>query len=301
MRAIGALVLVAAALGCEQGHGLGGGGTDMVPPLTEWVYFAAVGDYGSDDTHELAVANLVKAHDVEFVITLGDNNYPNGESTTIDMNIGKYYSQYIGGYMGRYGMGSPVNLFFPCIGNHDWYSMPPLQPYLDYFPDLPGNKRYFDFEMGLVHFYIVDSDMHEPDGYTPTSVQGQWLKQALAQPTTSCYRIVYFHHPAFSSGDFGAPWMRWPFEEWGADAVMAGHEHFYERLKVGGIRYFTNGLGGANRFGFSTIDPQSEVRFNDDWGAMFITATKQNIVYQFYEADGGKIDELITPPKQPCP
>jgi hypothetical protein len=287
--ALAALLLV----GCSEGHPE----LQMVPRAT----FAAVGDYGSDDTHELDVANLVKAHDVEFVITLGDNNYPSGERATIDMNIGKYYSQYIGGYMGRYGLGSPINLFFPSVGNHEWYGPEMLQPYLDYFPDLPGNKRYFTFQMGLVQFFVVDSDPHEPDGNTPTSVQGQWLEDALAQPTSACYKVVYFHHPPFSSGDFASPWMRWPFAAWGADAVLAGHDHIYERLSVDGIYYFVNGLGGSNRFGFNNIDPHSQLRFNDDWGAMFVTAGKQQITYQFYEADGGKIDEVNVPPRSPCP
>ena len=302
--AAAATACVLGAPGCHEGHpelaNLGRPGADMELPPSERVLFAAVGDYGSDDTHELDVANLVKAHDVEFVITMGDNNYPNGERSTIDMNIGKYYSQYIGGYLGRYGIGSPINLFFPCVGNHEWYGPEMLKPYLDYFPDLPGNKRYFDFKMGLVHFYVVDSDPHEPDGNTPTSVQGQWLQEALAQPTDACYRVVYFHHPPFSSGDFALPTMRWPFAQWGADAVLSGHDHTYERLRVDGIPYFVNGLGGANRFGFNTIDPHSELRFAADWGAMFVTATRQSITYQFYEADGGKIDELMVPPRAPC-
>lgn len=310
-RALLAFAVAASAAACSEGHpgladmappDLADWGDDLALPPTERVYFAAIGDYGSDDLHEGDVANLVMAHDAAFVITMGDNNYPNGERSTIDTNIGKYYSRYIGGYMGMFGMGSPVNLFFPCLGNHDWYDSEGIQPYVDYFPDLPGNKRYFDFQIGLVHFYVVDSDPHEPDGNTATSVQAMWLKDALAQPTDACYKIVYFHHPPYSSGVFAEPEMQWPFAAWGADAVMSGHEHFYERLAVDGIPYFINGLGGANRFDFNTTpDPHSVVRFNEDWGAMFVTATKANITYQFYESDGGKEDELIVPPKAACP
>ena len=300
-----ACLLVISVAGCHEGDGLQNlppPNSDLLPPPSDRVLFAAIGDYGSDDVHEGDVANLVSTMDPEFVITMGDNNYPNGARSTIDMNIGQYYSKYIGGYMGKYGIGSPINLFFPCVGNHEWYDSEGLQPYLDYFPDLPGNKRYFDFQMGLVHFYVVDSDPHEPDGNGPRSTQAMWLQQTLAQPTDACYKIVYFHHPPYSSGTFAVPWMQWPFAAWGADAVMSGHEHFYERLVVDGIPYFVNGLGGGNRFDFvPTPDTHSLFRFNEDWGAMFVAATKQSITYTFYSADGGKIDELTVTPKAPCP
>src|SRR4051812_45485396 len=83
--------------------------------------FAAIGDYGTNDPKEAAVAQLVKNWKPEFIITLGDNNYSGGESTTIDQNVGKYYHEYILNYHGSYGAGSiGVQRFFPCFGNHDW-------------------------------------------------------------------------------------------------------------------------------------------------------------------------------------
>lgn len=74
---------------------------------------------------------------VDFIITVGDNNYPDGEASTIDNNIGQYYRKYIDNYQGTYpGSDPPINRFFPSLGNHDWHQVPPI-PYLDYF-DLPG-------------------------------------------------------------------------------------------------------------------------------------------------------------------
>ena len=71
--------------------------------------FAVIGDYGTDTANELAVANLVKSWDPAFVITAGDNNYDVGSAATIDRNIGKYYQEFIGSYVGTYGPGSPTN------------------------------------------------------------------------------------------------------------------------------------------------------------------------------------------------
>jgi tartrate-resistant acid phosphatase type 5 len=302
------LAVAVLATACDQGHeelephrDLGAAVADGAPPPSDDVYFAAIGDFGSNEDSELWVSQLVERRDPQFVITLGDNNYPSGERSTIDTNIGQYYSKYIGGYMGRYGLGSPINLFFPCVGNHEWYSSEGVQPHVDYFSELPGNRRYFDFQMGLVHFYVVDSDDHEPDGIDLGSTQAQWLEETLAKPTTACYKIVYFHHPPYSSGIYAWPRIRWPFAKWGADAIIAGHDHIYERLSVDDIPYFTNGLGGASRFEFRQVDPHSQLRFAGDWGAQFIRATRREITYQFVDIHDNVVDTLTVQPRRPCP
>ena len=209
---------------------------------------AAIGDYGEDVSEEGQVANLVRSWKPDQVITLGDNNYQAGAASTIDANIGKYYHDFIGNYRGSYGAGSATNKFWPSPGNHDW-AAPNLTPYTDYFT-LPGNERYYDVDLGLVHLYAMDSDEHEPDGNKATSKQALWLKDKLAA-SKSCYDLVYFHYPAYSTGDHGSDTdLRWPFETWGADAVMSGHDHSYERFQVGGIPYFVNGLGAAGIYKF---------------------------------------------------
>src|SRR5262249_29155524 len=158
-------------------------------------------------------------------VTTGDNNYPNGEKATIDQNIGKYYAEFIGNYHGQFGPGSQVNRFWPSPGNHDWVSG--IAPYVEYFT-LPGNERYYDVDLGLVHLYALDSDPQEPDGVTATSVQAKWLKARL-KASKSCYDLVYFHHASYSSARHGSTEnMRWPFHEWGAEAVFTGHDHTYE-------------------------------------------------------------------------
>lgn len=63
------------------------------------------------------------------------------------------------------------------------------------------------------------------------------------------------HHAPFSSGSSHGsnPRVQWPFQAWGADVVLSGHDHLYERiLKTGGFPYFVNGLGGASIYGFGS-------------------------------------------------
>jgi tartrate-resistant acid phosphatase type 5 len=251
---------------------------------TNAVRFAVIGDFGSAGQAEQDVANLVKSWKPDFIITVGDNNYSDGAASTIDPNIGQYYHEFIYPYKGRYGAGATVNRFFPSLGNHDWKTSG-ARPYLDYFT-LPGNERYYDFAWGPVHFFAVDSDSHEPDGTTSTSRQGVWLQSKLAAATER-WKLVYFHHPPYSSGEHGSSTgMRWPFQQWGASAVLTGHDHNYERLLVQGFPYFVVGTGGKSLRQIGAAVAGSQVRHSDDYGAMLVTATAEKITFQYYTRAG---------------
>lgn len=250
------------------------------PPIR----FAIIGDYGMGSGAVADVAALILCWQPDFIITTGDNNYPIGAAATIDANIGQFFHAFIARYTGNYGAGADVNRFFPTLGNHDW-STDRAQPYLDYFT-LPGNERYYDFVWGPVHFFALDSDDREPDGVGSSSVQAAWLQAGLAA-STSAWNVVYFHHPPYSSGRHGSTdWMRWPFSVWGADAVLSGHDHTYERLLVDGIPYFVNGVGGAARYEFRTPLPESQFCYNAGYGAMLIAVNETEMHFEFYNRAG---------------
>ncbi len=253
--------------------------------------FAVIGDYGNASQSEADVAVLVKSWNPDFIVTVGDNNYPNGATSSIDENIGQYYHEYIFPYKGKYGAGADVRRFFPALGNHDWGNNGP-KPYYNYF-SFYNEKGYYDFTQGSVHFFILDSDPKEPDGTSATSKQAKWLKSGLAA-STAPFNIVVLHHAPYSSGDHGSNvYMQWPYKDWGADAVLAGHDHIYERLMVNNLPYFVNGIGGAELYGYGTILPESQVRFNQDFGAMRVEAGSTSIKFQAYTRSGVLIDEYI--------
>lgn len=265
--------------------------------------FAVIGDFGRSGAPEADVAELVKSWNPDFIVTTGDNNYPDGSIFTINNNIGKYYRDFVGSNSGNSGSGSSPNRFFPALGNHDWMSMtcqfdPCRGPYLGYF-SLPGNERYYDFIWGPVQFFILDSDPSEPDGISADSLQGVWLKQRLAD-STAAWKIVVFHHSPYSSGkEHGSiEYMRWPFQEWGASAVLSGHDHIYERVLVNGFPYFVNGLGGGSIYSFNVPIPGSAVRFNQDYGAMLIEADSQTLSFKFVTRTGYLIDQFTLPSKE---
>lgn len=250
--------------------------------------FAVIGDYGSDGPAELGVANMVKSWAPDFIITAGDNSYPSAITSTIDANIGKYYSDYIYPYTGTFTPVIPAaqNMFFPAIGNHDWdgaYGTPSLPyPYTDYFT-LAGNERYYDFVWGPVHFFAIDSDAREPDGNTQNSKQAAWLERKLAYSTAK-WRVVYLHHPPYSSGPHGSnASSQWPYQAWGATTVIGGHDHDYERIVKGSFPYFVNGLGGNPvTYTFTTPISGSAFRYASTWGAMLVTADDSQIKFEFY-------------------
>jgi hypothetical protein len=277
--------------------------------LEEPLVFAVVGDFGTNNSNEAAVANLISDDFVpEFIVTVGDNSYG---AAGMDVNVGQYYQAFIGDYSGAFGAGSATNRFFPAAGNHEWDDGGGIDAYLSFF-NLPGagiassntsgNERYYDFIQGPVHCFVVSSDAREPGGnlahdpLLPADVQAQWLKSALAA-STAPWKLVFLHHPPYSSGTgHGSETdVQWPFEAWGASAVIAGHDHTYERIlrddnSDGAVMpYFVNGLGGRERHGFPAngFVTGSAFRYAANFGAMRLVATSTRLDFEFHSIAGG--------------
>jgi tartrate-resistant acid phosphatase type 5 len=252
--------------------------------------FVIIGDYGASGPEEAKVATLAHSLKPDFIVTTGDNNYPLGAAETIDENVGRYFHEFIAPYKGTFGNGASGNAFFPCLGNHDWYSLG-ARPYLDFF-SLPNNERYYDVVRGSVQLFALDSDPNEPDGTSFDSVQGRWLEQRLKAATVP-WRVVYFHHPPYSSGPHGSTLgMRWPFREWGASIVYSGHDHTYERFDVAGFPYLVNGVGGNDLYQLVQPLPGSVVRHADVHGLVFVTVTPTELVSRFLDSRGQQLDAL---------
>ncbi len=277
---------------------------DLFAAHAEHIVIGCIGDFGSGTTNQENVARLVKSWKPDFIITTGDNNYPVGAVETIDRNIGQFYHQYIHPYRGLYGRGAATNRFFPSMGNHDWLTNK-AQAYFDYFA-LPGNERYYTFTNGPVQLFAVNMCKEEPDGVTNTSVQAQWLKRELAA-SRAPWRLVYFHQSPWSSGVVHGTWTgecdyaAWPFREWGASAILSGHDHLYERLNIGGLPCFVNGLGGES-WDYVRLPRVrgSQAVFSGDFGAMRIDATETNMVFRFITWQGKIADThvLRAPPRR---
>ena len=240
--------------------------------------FAVFGDFGNaEQSGEQAVAALVNSWNVDFILTTGDNSY---DSVPYDQAVGQQYSNYIGDYVGSYGAGSSLNRFFPTLGNHD-YAEIGVQNYLNYFT-LPDNERYYDFQIGSIHFFALDSNSSTPDGRTANSVQGQWY-QAAAAESQSTFNITYFHHaPYLATGD-GTVELQWDFEGADADVVFTGHVHDVFRINRDAdgdgvqLPYITSGLGGEET----------------DLGATLVTVFNNWLLIETYTPTGTLLDRYI--------
>ena len=287
-----------------NGNGDGDGGTSTMDPFV----FAVIGDYGNNSDEEGEVAELVKSWSPEFVITLGDNNYSDGELETIEENIGQYYCEFI------YNPDAPedlrcngpaaqeeVNRFFPSLGNHD-VREENGEPYLQYFT-LPGNERNYDFEWGPIQFFVIDSTPEDEDLECCDSDQAIWLREGL-ENSNAAFKLVYFHHSPYSTGDHGSDEdMQWPFEEWGAHAVMSGHEHIYQRIHKKtnlDFPYFVCGVSGKSDEDCGKEDLEDEDDFNvlcidGVHGAMKVLVTENDLTFQFLtiEEPGEVMDEFV--------
>jgi len=270
------------------------------------ITFAVIGDYGMDDSHARAVARLVDSWDPAFVITTGDDYYDEagGRGTgQYDESTGAHYGRWLAD-ISTTGDRQPsgeatTNAFFPALGNHDYSDAKPSpKTYLTYFK-LPGdgfenssdNERYYDYTQGPVHFFVLNSCEQEPHGTGKSSKQARWLEAQLARSDAE-WNVVYDHHPPYSSDTRhgSSEFMRWPFAQWGADAVLSGHAHTYERIERDGVVYFVNGLGGAGRYRFGAPVKGSKARYRSDWGAQKVTATVDTLTFEFFNVDGELID-----------
>jgi hypothetical protein len=91
--------------------------------------------------------------------------------------------------------------------------------------------------------------------------------------------------------------MRWPFAEWGADAVISGHAHIYERGMHDGIPYIVDGLGGAPRYALGTPVTGSVARYSSGWGAEKVTLSAAGLSFEFYNVKGALIDRYVVAAK----
>ena len=87
--------------------------------------------------------------------------------------------------------------------------------------------------------------------------------------------------------------VQWPYAAWGAHAVIAGHDHMYERLQENGLPYFVNGAGGKDLYPFKPWPVSgSVVRYNQDYGAQLINATAQCLNLSFFSRADVLIDSV---------
>ena len=246
---------------------------------------AALSDYGSGETTEQTVANMIAGWNPARIVTAGDN-YHYQNCSTYPTCVGAYYGTYV-----------TAQTFMPTMGNHD-YDNPPvgLTAWNNYFTWLPtspdAQRRWYDFVVGDVHFFMLDGNGNQ-------ATQSAWLATAVPA-STSVWNIAVIHQAPYSTGYYGdIAASQLPYGTYGIDFVISGHNHHYQRLvKADGgnvVRYFIDGYGGTDaanhsECGTNTSSAASEVCLADVPGALKITASDTAITFQYYASTGALQD-----------
>src|SRR5215210_6924317 len=235
-----------------------------------------------------ATSDLLLGLGLTAVLPLGDNQYEDGAAT-------KYQASYDPTW------GRLKALTRPVPGNHE-YATPAAAAYFSYFGAAAGDpaKGYYSYDLGGWHLIALNSNC--PGGCGAGSLQEQWLAADLAAHPGTC-TLAYWHHPRFSSGPHGndatsdAFWQ--DLYAAGADVILNGHDHVYERFApqspaaaadpAQGIRQFTVGTGGKNLTGFSVIRANSEVRNASAFGILEMTLYPIGYSWRFLSASGGTV------------
>jgi hypothetical protein len=223
------------------------------------------------------------------IATLGDNVYRSGSAR-----------EYEDCYGPTWGMENARTR--PVPGNHE-YGTPRARGFFGYFGAASGDHGtgYYSYDLGAWHVVALNSNCEAIGGCTANSAQGQWLRAELARHPATC-TLAYWHHPLFSSGKThgGDAAMRpiWKLlYAAGADVVLSGHEHNYERFApqdpgglpdpARGIREFVVGTGGESHYGFGKPLPTSERRNADTYGVLALTLHPTGYDWAFVPAGRG--------------
>ncbi|MDQ5844530.1 MAG: metallophosphoesterase [Acidobacteriota bacterium] len=245
------------------------------------VRFVLIGDTGTGTEKQQQLADLLlrsrQSFPYEFVLLVGDNLY-GGEKPADYKN--KFEDVY------RPIIDQKVK-FYAALGNHD----EPAQRFYEHF-NMDG-KEYYRFTKGNVAFYALNSNYMDKK-------QVDWMNSELAKDTSE-WKIAFFHHPPYSSGgkhgsDTQLREVVEPiFLKYGVNVVMAGHEHFYERLKPQkGIFYFISGAGGKLRSGdVKDNSPLTAKAFDKDMSFMLVEIADSFMYFQVLSRTGQTVDSGV--------
>jgi hypothetical protein len=242
------------------------------------VTFVGAGDISScDNNNDELTAQLLDGIP-GTIFAVGDNAYDSG---TLSQFTNCYDPTW-----GRY-----KDRIKPVPGNHE-YLTSGASGYFQYFNNIPS---YYAYNLGSWRIYALNSEID----VSASSEQVKWLEDDLAANPSQCV-LAYWHKPRWSSGThhgsnetFQTLWQI--LYSAGAEVVINGHEHNYERFApmnaTGqadplGLREFVVGTGGRDLYDFGTLLPNSEVHDDTSFGVLKFTLRPTGYDWQFVPVVG---------------
>ena len=248
---------------------------------------------------QLRTGNLLLKTDLWNVLPLGDTQYSDGA-----------YDKFLQSYDPAWGRSKYLQR--PVVGNHEYQTG--AKGYFDYFngidapngPAGPTGQGYYSFDIGSWHIIALNSNCGKlPGGCEVGSPQEKWLEADLDAHPATC-TLAMWHSPLFSSykgGDVATIALWQTLYAHGADVILVGHHHFYERMApqtaggdpdpVNGIRQFTVGTGGMSIDDTDGgMDPNSEVLGTTTFGVLKLTLHPDSYDWRFISASADPFTDV---------
>ena len=248
----------------------------------------------------------------DAILTLGDNQYVCGA-----------YSAFLESFDATWGRFR--GLLHPTPGDHEYMteathgeacsSYPDAGGYFDYFGDRavgPTGTSWYSFDLAtssgtLWHIISLNSNCaYVEGGCARGSAQELWLRRDLAKNPAEC-TLAYWYSPRFSSGNHGndtAVQRFWTvLYDAGADIVLNGHSHNYERFgrqtpsgrwSLYGIREFVVGTGGIGLHEMEQLQPHSQVFSASSLGVLRLTLGAGEYSWRFVHVSGETFSDAGT-------
>lgn len=249
----------------------------------------AAGDIADCNGGAAATADLLDDHP-GVVAPLGDLAYDRGRPEEFD----RCYQPTWGRFVDRTR---------PAQGNHD-VATAGAAGYYEMFGAAAGPRPqgYYSYDLGAWHIVVINSNCDQVGGCGPGSPQLAWLRDDLDAATTGNI-LAYWHHPRWSTGQHGDDpnletiWRT--LAESGADIVLNGHDHDYQRFSPmdaagdpvqEGLRQFVVGTGGRGLRDFRRDDVRIEHRQNQHLGVLELDLEPCGYRWAFHAVDAGILD-----------
>jgi calcineurin-like phosphoesterase family protein len=251
--------------------------------------FAVLGDFGTGDRTQYELAEqMVALHGkfkYDFVMLVGDNLYGSERPQDFQKKFEQPYKPLLDAGV----------KFYASLGNHDAREQRYYKPF-----NMEGQLYYTFNPKPDIRFFALESTYPVPE-------QIQWAEKEL-KASTSDWKIVFFHHPLYSSGDRHGSDIRLRdvleplFLKYNVSVVLNGHDHFYERVKPQkGIAYFVVGSGGQLRAG--NIDRQSGLTakgFDTDLAFMAAEIVADQMYFNAISRTGQLVDSGVFTRRKPA-
>lgn len=263
--------------------------------FTDTVKVAYIADWGKPANAPAMndVEAMIQLHSPDYIVTGGDNKY--GATMESVLALLPYYRSF-----------RDAERMFTTAGNHDTDDGGLFADYIAAFPYLPGDQRNYSKRLGPVEFFFRET--HDISTYPPPdlTLSSEWLQAALAA-STAPFKVVVTQDPPFTShpGDYpGHVESDLPYKEWGADLILSGDSHQYERIiRSNYAPIIICGLGGATKDDdfHDPLVEGSTAHYSAEYGALIIEATCNTLTVSFRNTDDVQIDSLtLTKDAEPC-